>query len=160
VSDAARGRCGAATRVVLAELRDAPLSVDECLAAVRRDETGAVALFVGAVRDVDAGRRVRGLDYEAHPSAVGELARVAGSVADASPDVVALAVVHRLGALSVGDLAIVVAVSAPHREEAFTACRLLLDRVKAEVPVWKRQHLADGATEWVGLSAADLPEGS
>lgn len=136
----------------LLDLRDAALSVDECLAAVRRPSAGGIAIFVGVVRDHDHGRPVVELDYSAHPDAAVSLASVADRVIAAHPATVALAAVHRVGRLEVGDLAVVVAVSCPHRAEAFAAARDLIDVLKAEVPVWKRQVYADGTVEWVGCS--------
>ncbi|ABW12607.1 molybdopterin biosynthesis MoaE protein [Parafrankia sp. EAN1pec] len=135
--------------VLLAEIRDTPLSVDECLSAVRTAEVGGVALFVGMVRDHDHDRPVIELDYSAHPSGQAELARVAGEIA-ALDGIRTVAVVHRTGSLRVGDLAVVTAVGAAHRAEAFTACRRLIDDVKARVPIWKHQLFADGSAEWVG----------
>jgi molybdopterin synthase catalytic subunit len=136
------------TVIRLAELRDAPLSVDEVRAAVNHPAAGGVALFVGAVRDHDHGRGVSSLSYSAHPSAEAELRRVAEKVA-ASYRVRALAAVHRVGDLNVGDLAVVVAVACDHRSEAFDACRSLIDELKASVPIWKHQQFADGESEWV-----------
>ena len=133
----------------LLDVREQPLSVDEVLAAVRDPAAGGVALFVGVVRDDDAGRAVEGLDYSAHPSAGEVLRAVAEKVAAGFP-VRALAAVHRTGTLAVGDLAVVVAVACPHRGEAFDACRQLIDQLKAEVPIWKHQRFADGGEEWVG----------
>ena len=132
----------------LAELRDTPLSVDEALAAVSDPAAGGIALFVGAVRDHDQGQNVVRLGYSAHPSAVAELRRVAEKVA-ASFSVTAVAAVHRVGDLAVGDLAVVVAVSSPHRGGAFDACRALIDELKRSVPIWKHQQYAGGGSEWV-----------
>jgi molybdopterin synthase catalytic subunit len=132
----------------LAELRHGPLSVDEALSAVRDPAAGGIALFTGAVRDHDHGRGVVRLSYAAHPSAGTELRRVAEKVA-AGFDIRALAAVHRLGELDVGELAVVVAVSCVHRGEAFDACRVLIDELKATVPIWKHQQFGDGASEWV-----------
>ena len=133
----------------LLALRDTPLSVDEVLAAVADPGAGGVVSFTGLVRDSDGGRDVRELEYVAHPDAVGALQRVAQAVADALP-VVGLAAVHRTGLLAVGDVAVVVAASAPHRAEAFEAARRLIDDLKATVPVWKRQVFTEGDEEWVG----------
>ncbi len=133
----------------LLDLRDTRLSVDEVLAAVRDDGSGGTAVFVGTVRDDDHGRAVTSLGYSAHPSAVEELRAVAEEVA-AAHGVRALAAVHRVGDLAIGDLAVVVAVACPHRGEAFTACRSLIDELKARVPIWKHQRFADGTEEWVG----------
>lgn len=132
----------------LAELRHGPLSVDEALSAVRDPAAGGIALFTGAVRDHDHGRGVVRLSYAAHPSAGTALRRVAEKVA-AGFDIRALAAVHRLGELDVGELAVVVAVSCVHRGEAFDACRVLIDELKATVPIWKHQQFGDGASEWV-----------
>ena len=133
----------------LAELREAPLSVDELRAVVSDPAAGGIALFAGAVRESDGGRDVTRLSYSAHPSAATELRRVAEKVA-ADFEVIALAAVHRVGDLEIGDLAVVVAASCAHRGEAFEACRALIDRLKHEVPIWKRQWFRDGSSEWVG----------
>jgi molybdopterin synthase catalytic subunit len=135
--------------VILTEVRDTPLSVDECLAAVSRPAAGGITLFVGTVREQDGDRAVDKLVYAAHPSAAAELERVARAVADDVP-VVALAAQHRVGDLAIGDLAVVVAASAAHRGEAFAACRRLIDDLKATVPIWKHQMFSDGDAEWVG----------
>jgi len=134
----------------LLDLCDGPLSVDEVLAAVADPAAGGTALFVGTVRDEDGGRPVVGLAYSAHPTAADRLREVAEVVA-AQPGVVAVAAVHRLGELAVGDLAVVVAVAAGHRAEAFAASRQLIDDLKHQVPIWKHQRFADGSQEWVGV---------
>lgn len=132
----------------LAELRDTPLSVDEVHDAVMDPAAGGIALFTGAVRDHDHGRGVVRLSYSAHPSAPAELRRVAEKVA-ARYDVLALAAVHRVGDLIVGELAVVVAASCVHRETAFEASRALIDELKATVPIWKHQVFSGGDSEWV-----------
>jgi molybdopterin synthase catalytic subunit len=136
--------------IKLLDVRDTPLSVDEVFAAVSDGGSGGIALFVGAVRDHDGGRGVTGLGYSAHPSAVAQLRAVAEEVVAVHP-VRALAAVHRVGDLAVGDLAVVVGVSCAHRGDAFTACRMLIDELKARVPIWKHQVFDDGGEEWVGL---------
>jgi len=136
--------------VRLLDVRDNPLSVDEVFAAVQHPGAGGVALFVGTVREEDGGREVTDLGYSAHPTAMDELQAVAAQVAAAHP-VLAIAAVHRVGDLAVGDLAVVVAVACPHRAEAFTACRELIDELKSRVPIWKHQTFAGGEQEWVGL---------
>ncbi|MGV9312435.1 molybdenum cofactor biosynthesis protein MoaE [Streptomyces sp. NPDC003691] len=133
----------------LVAVRDAPLSVDEVFAAVGDPAAGGTALFVGTVRNHDAGSDVDALGYSCHPTAEAELRRVAEKVAADFP-VRALAAVHRVGDLAVGDIAVIVAVSCPHRAEAFDACRRLIDDLKREVPVWKHQTFSDGTEEWVG----------
>ncbi|MFD7920181.1 molybdenum cofactor biosynthesis protein MoaE [Streptomyces sp. NPDC059740] len=136
--------------VRLLGLRDTPLSVDEVLAAVGESAAGGTALFVGTVRDHDEGEDVTALSYSAHPTAVEELRRVAEKVAANFP-VRALAAVHRVGDLAVGDVAVVAAVACPHRAEAFDACRRLVDDLKAQVPIWKHQTFRDGTEQWVGI---------
>jgi molybdopterin synthase catalytic subunit len=130
-------------------VRDSELSVDEVRAAVADPGAGGIALFAGAVRDCDQDRGVSALSYSAHPSAETELRRVAEDIARKFP-VIAVAAVHRVGDLTVGDLAVVVAVACPHRAEAFDACRALIDELKASVPIWKHQRFTDGTSEWVG----------
>jgi molybdopterin synthase catalytic subunit len=132
----------------LAELRDTPLSVDEVLSAASDPAAGGIAMFVGTVRDHDQGKDVVRLGYSAHPSAPAELRRVAEKVA-ATFSATAVAAVHRVGDLEVGDLAVVVAVSCPHRAQAFDACRALIDEIKQSVPIWKHQQYAGGASDWV-----------
>ena len=132
----------------LAEVRGQPLSVDEVYAAVTDRAAGGIAVFAGAVRDHDHGRSVTGLSYSAHPSASDELRAVAEKVA-ARFDVHAIAAVHRTGDLQIGDLAVVVAVSAAHRGTALEACRALIDDLKAAVPIWKHQTFTGGDGEWV-----------
>ena len=141
------------TRHRLASLRSSALSLDEVCGAVSHPGAGAVVSFVGAVRDLNEGRAVTLLEYEAYPAmAEKELAAIAGEIEAELPGV-RLAVVHRTGALRVGDAAVVCAASAPHRGEAFRACRELIDRVKARVPIWKREHGPDGP-HWVGWEDA------
>lgn len=136
--------------VSLAQIREEPLSVDEVLGAVRDPACGGITIFVGVVRDHDRGQGVTSLDYSVHPTALARLTEVTNVVAERS-GAVRLAALHRSGHLDVGDVAVVVAAAAAHRDAAFAACRDLIDTLKAEVPIWKHQHLGDGATEWVGM---------
>jgi len=135
--------------VRLIAIRESELSVDEVRAAVADPAAGGIALFAGAVRESDHDRGVTGLSYSAHPSAEDELRRVATEIAEKFP-AIGVAAVHRVGDLAIGDLAVVVAVSCPHRAEAFDACRELIDVLKATVPIWKHQRFTDGTAEWVG----------
>lgn len=144
------GEHAAADPIRLLEIRDTPLSLDEVFRAVGDDAAGGTALFVGTVRSHDGGADVTRLGYSAHPTAESELRRVAEKVVADFP-VRALAAVHRVGDLRVGEPAVVVAVSCPHRAEAFTACRRLIDDLKHEVPLWKHQTFTDGEGEWVGV---------
>jgi molybdopterin synthase catalytic subunit len=134
--------------VVLAEITAEPLDVGSHQAAVAGAESGAVVTFSGAVRDHDGGRPVTGIEYVAHPSAGEVLAQVVAELTENS-DADAVAVSHRLGELAVGEAALVVAVAAAHRQEAFAAASALVDEVKHRLPVWKRQVFADGTDEWV-----------
>ena len=133
----------------LIDVRESELSLDEVRAAVADPAAGGIALFAGAVRDSDHDQGVTGLSYSAHPSAVDELRRVAEVITEKYP-VIGIAAVHRVGDLAIGDLAVVLAVSCPHRAEAFDACRDLIDILKASVPIWKHQRFDDGTAEWVG----------
>lgn len=139
----------AASVVRLVDIRDTPLRVEEVLAALADVSAGGLTLFVGTVRDHDDGKQVGGLDYSAHPSALDRLREVCDEVAD-EYDVRAVAAVHRVGSLALGDAAVIVATAADHRGQAFDASRALIDRLKATVPIWKHQVFADGSDEWVG----------
>ena len=136
-------------RVALTRVIDETLSLPEHLAAVNDGAAGATVSFTGVVRDHDGGRGVAALEYHGHPTASSEVARVAREIA-ARPGVIAVAVSHRIGLLKVGDVALAAAVSAAHRREAFAACSDLVDEIKRQLPVWKRQVFDDGTDEWVG----------
>ncbi|HEY1175571.1 MAG TPA: molybdenum cofactor biosynthesis protein MoaE [Phytomonospora sp.] len=125
-----------------------PIEVASHEAMVADATAGAVVSFAGVVRDHDGGKSVSALVYEAHPSAGKVVEEVAADIA-ARPGITHVAVSHRVGALSIGDAALVAAVSGPHRAEVFAACAALVDEVKARLPVWKHQHFADGTDEWV-----------
>ena len=135
--------------VRLVDLRETPLDVAEVLEVLGDAESGGLTLFVGRVRNHDHGLDVEGLDYSAHPTALDALHRVCTEVAERY-DVHGVAAVHRVGRLAIGDIAVIVATTASHRGEAFTASRALIDTLKAEVPIWKHQRFADGTDEWVG----------
>ena len=134
--------------VRLLDLRESPLDPAEVLAAVEDPAAGGLNLFVGTVRDHDGGEQVDHLDYSAHPSALDRMREVAEGVVTEF-DVLALAAVHRTGHLRIGDVAVVVAVAAAHRGQAYDASRALIDRLKGTIPVWKHQVFADGREEWV-----------
>jgi len=136
--------------VLRADLSEQPIELTEHEALVAHRSAGAVVGFVGAVRDHDGGQSVLRLEYSAHPTAQQTLAEVAAEVAANSPGVRAIAVSHRVGALEIGDAALVAAVAADHRGEAFETCAQLVEQVKARLPVWKHQFFADGTDEWVG----------
>jgi molybdopterin synthase catalytic subunit len=143
----------------LFEIRDSALSVAEVVAAVTRPEAGGIAVFIGTVRSENAGLPVTRLEYQAYASmAAKEMARIGDEIALEIKDV-RLAVLHRVGSLVVGDAAVVCAASTPHRAEAFQACRLLIDRIKARVPIWKREH-GPGGPYWVGWEDARCEPGA
>ncbi len=126
--------------MTLAAIRTTALSIDEAYRAVCSDAQGGVALFVGRVRNSNQGNDITKLEYEAYVSmAEKEIVRIIDEIQREIPGTL-LACTHRIGELAVGDLAVVCAASAPHRAEAFDACRLLIDRVKARIPIWKREH--------------------
>lgn len=137
--------------VVFARISTEPLDVGAHLAAVEDAAHGAVASFVGLVRDhdPDAAGTVVALEYTAHPDAEAALARI-GVDAIGDRDI-AVAVSHRTGRLSVGEPAVVVAVASGHRDDAFAVCRAVIETIKTDLPVWKRQVEADGTTAWKGL---------
>ncbi len=135
--------------LAIVDVRAAPLSLDEVVRNVSHRGAGAVAVFVGVVRDVSDGRVVTRLDYSAYAGmAKREMQKIVDEI-ERELEGVRVSAIHRTGQLGVGDLAIVCAASAPHRDEAFRGCRELIDRIKARVPVWKREWGPDGAA-WVG----------
>jgi molybdopterin synthase catalytic subunit len=132
----------------VAYLTDRPIDPAPLLAAVRRPSDGGLALFVGVVRNENEGRAVARLDYEAYgPMAEKEMARIADELARLHPEAAVL-MRHRVGSLEIGDVAVVVAAAAPHREQAFAACRDGIERIKARAPIWKRETGPSGAV-WV-----------
>ena len=131
-------------------LIDAPLSLDRCLAAVTAPGMGGIVTFTGMVRGTSHGAAIARLEYEAYaPMAVKMIAALCDEIERELPGV-AIAVEHRIGTLAVGELAVAIAAAAPHRAEAFTACRAMIDRLKDRVPIWKKEVGSDGET-WVGL---------
>lgn len=144
----------------LTGIRQTPLSLEEVMTAVERPEAGAVASFLGVVRNHNEGLGVTKLDYHCYETMANkEMADIAAEI-EAEIEGVKVACLHRVGVLDVGDAAVVCAASSAHRAEAFLACRELIDRVKARVPIWKREH-GDGGPHWVGWKDARIgPEGS
>jgi molybdopterin synthase catalytic subunit len=151
--------------VVNAVLSAEPISVDQAIAAVESDTAGAVVSFSGVVRNHDGGKAVERLSYSAHPTAHQVMADVVaqlvaeqaagGSAGEGggSPQPVRIWAAHRIGMLEIGDPALVCAVSAAHRGQAFAVCSELVDRVKEQVPIWKEQFFTDGTVEWVGAGS-------
>src|SRR6478609_2117648 len=145
---------GPAFEVVHAVLSAEPISVDQAIAAVESDTAGAVVSFSGVVRNHDGGKPVDRLSYSAHPTAHQVMADVVAKlVAEHSGEAaqpVRIWAAHRIGLLEIGEPALVCAVAAAHRGQAFAVCSELVDRIKAQVPIWKEQFFSDGTVEWVG----------
>jgi len=138
----------------MAYLSEGPLDVAGLMSAVQAPERGGVATFLGVVRSHQRGRAVVRLDYSAyHEMAEAECGRVVAEAESRWPVKVALQ--HRLGTLRVGEVAVVVAVGGGHREESFAACRHVIEELKRRVPIWKREHFADGEVGWVGADGAE-----
>jgi molybdopterin synthase catalytic subunit len=130
-------------------LTDNPIDCDALLRHVNSPRAGAVVLFLGTARELTHGRRTASLDYECYPRmAEAKLAELEAEARRRWP-IVECAIIHRLGRLELGAASVAVAVSTPHRREAFEAGQWLIDTLKAQVPIWKRENWADGTTEWV-----------
>lgn len=130
-------------------LTNEPLSVADAVEFVRDEAAGAVDLFIGTTRRYTAGRETSSLSYEAYDEmAHAEMHRLAMECAAAWP-IVRIAFHHRTGTVAVGEASVVIAVSSAHRDAAFEACRFLIERLKVDVPIWKRESFSDGADEWV-----------
>jgi MoaE-MoaD fusion protein len=134
----------------LIRLTPQPLSERALAEAVGDPGAGAIALFSGVVRDRTGGRRVKFLEYEAHaPMALAKMQAIAAEVRTRWPGVLKVAIVHRVGRLEIGESSILIAVSTPHRRQAFEACHFAIDTLKATVPIWKKEYFEDGEV-WVG----------
>jgi len=134
---------------LFAIVRD-PIDPRALEAAVWSQSCGGVAMFLGVVRDTaDDGRTVSGLSYEAHEAmALAEFAAIAHEVSERVPGI-RIGIVHRIGALRVGEVAVAVCAAAPHRAQAFDACRYAIDELKARASIWKKEHYSDGTGDWV-----------
>lgn len=146
---------GAASDVVA--ITSAPLVERALVEAVEDPGAGAIALFSGVVRDRTGARRVKFLEYEAHePMAEAKMCEIAAEVRRRWPDVKRVAIAHRIGRLEIGESSVLIAVSSPHRRQAFEACQFAIDTLKQTVPIWKKEYFEDGEV-WVGLQCH--PEG-
>lgn len=134
-----------------AEVTESPIDAQAIKALVSNSTVGAVVMFSGDVRDHDHGRSVVSLTYEAHPLAQEVLETVVGDFA-AGANVSAIAAIHRVGEIPIGQAALVVAVASSHRSDAFMAAGALVDLIKEKLPVWKHQFFADGTDEWVNCA--------
>jgi molybdopterin synthase catalytic subunit len=140
------------------EVRSDPLSIDAAVAMVAHEGAGAIAVFLGTVRDVNDGKRVTRLEYEAYASmASAEMDRIRLEI-ESEIAGARVAAIHRVGSLNVGEISVICVASAPHRAEAFRACRLMIDRLKERAPIWKREHGPHGPY-WVGWEDARCPPG-
>jgi molybdopterin synthase catalytic subunit len=135
--------------MVMIQLTHESIDFASLTESVRSNAAGAVLLFLGTVREMTDGRQTIALDYEAFPEMA--KAKFEELIAEARENwpIVNAAIVHRLGRLELGDVSVAVAVSTPHRQQAFEAGRYLIDRLKEVVPIWKKENWADGTTEWV-----------
>lgn len=127
-----------------------PLDAAALINSARRDTCGAVASFVGAVRNHDGGESVDAIEYSSHPSSPQILREIVSEMRD-RPGVHCIVAWHRVGRLEIGDDAMVVAVAAEHRAQAFRAVETIVEDVKAKLPIWKKQELSDGSHNWSGL---------
>ena len=135
-------------------LTDKPIDVNELLAFVSDPGAGAVATFIGATRDHNEGRTILSLDYEAYPGmAEQEMARL-GEEAAAKWQITRVAIVHRTGNVPIGEASVIIAVSAPHRDDAFKACRYAIDELKKRVPIWKKE-IYEGGEIWIGSQTGE-----
>ena len=138
------------------ELTDQPIDGSRVLTSVQTTQAGAVVLFLGTVREFTQGRQTTHLHYEAYrPMAESKLRELADEASQRWP-ILNVAIAHRLGRMELGDVSVAVAVSSPHRPDAFEAGRYLIDRLKEVVPIWKQEHWSDGEVEWVH-PATDAP---
>ena len=144
---------GGAAEPDLVEITTEPLSERAVARAVEHPGAGAIVLFSGIVRDQTGGRRVKFLEYEAHgPMALAKMREIGAAIRTRWPAVSRIAVVHRIGRLEIGESSVMIAVSSPHRAQAFAACRFAIDTLKETVPIWKKEHFEDGEV-WVGLQS-------
>ena len=134
----------------LVDLVAEPLSEKALVTVVEDPGAGAVVLFSGVVRDQTGGRRVKFLEYEAHgPMALSKMREIGAAIRSRWPTITRIALVHRIGRLEIGESSVMIAVSSPHRAQAFEACRFAIDTLKETVPIWKKEHFEDGEV-WVG----------
>jgi len=130
------------------EITAGPLAPEPFLQHVRRDDSGAVALFLGVVRDNSHGRRVLYLEYDAYPEMAERKLREVAEEAQARWPITDIAIAHRTGRLEIGETSLLVAVSSPHRHDAFAACHHIVDRIKEVVPIWKKE-VWEGGEAWI-----------
>jgi MoaE-MoaD fusion protein len=148
---------GGSARLPMFEIVEQPIEISRLVAAVGRPGAGAIATFVGTTRDNNSGRRVIRLEYEAYPAMAIREMRAIGDEAIARFSAQAIAIVHRIGVVEIGEASVAIAVSAAHRGAAFDACRFAIDRLKEIVPIWKKEHY-EGGEVWIGAQQGGLAE--
>jgi molybdopterin synthase catalytic subunit len=134
---------------MLTEITQDPIDPDAILRSVGGSADGAVVLFLGTVRNQNEGRSVEGMEYEAYEEMASEVLSTIAVEAAAALGTDRVAVVHRVGSLSVGEVSVGIAVSSPHRAQAYDASRYVIEEIKQRLPVWKREHYTDGERSWV-----------
>jgi MoaE-MoaD fusion protein len=130
-------------------LSDEPLSLDRVVDEVRSDEAGAIATFTGTTRERSRGRSVTHLDYEAYEGMAEKVMEEIAARLRARYELTAIAIHHRIGRVTIGETSVVIAVSAPHRQDALAACKDAIDELKERVPLWKKE-VYEGGEEWIG----------
>jgi molybdopterin synthase catalytic subunit len=143
--------------VDLYEITEAPLSVDALVKAVGQKSSGAVASFLGIVREFARGRQVKYLEYDAYPEMATATMRQIGDEIRKRWPVDRIAIVHRIGRLMIGEASVAIAIASPHRREALEACAYAIERLKEIVPIWKKEVWTDGA-EWIGSTVDEYQE--
>lgn len=145
------------TGLVHAAIVDDPIDVGKLITLAQSPAIGALSVFLGTVRDVNDGRDVTGIDYEAYrPMAERELAAVAREVCDATP-MLRVSIEHRVGTLHVGDVSVAIVAAHPRRAAACDAARQIIEALKVRVPIWKREHYVDGDRAWVDPTGTNAP---
>jgi len=141
----------------MVQLTNSPIRTEEILESVRSPEAGGIDVFIGTTRGQSKGRGVSALEYEAYePMALRVMELIEAEARDRWP-LQKVSLVHRLGRVNVGEASVIIAVSSAHRKEAFEACRFLIDRLKQDVPIWKREYFVDGTVEWSGQTRQSVP---
>ncbi len=135
-------------------LTDKPIELNELLAFVRDPAAGAVSTFIGATRDNNEGRSIISLDYEAYPGMAEQEMVKLGEEAAEKWEITRMAIVHRIGNVPIGEASVIIAVSAPHRDDAFKACRYAIDELKKRVPIWKKE-IYQGGEIWIGSQTGE-----
>lgn len=140
--------------VSMYQLSDKSLDINEIVALVGDPAAGAIATFIGTTRNHNEGRRIHSLEYEAYPGMAEKEMRIIGEEAAEQWDVTRVAVVHRTGSVPIGEASVVIAVSTAHRDDAFKACRYIIDELKKRVPIWKKE-IYEGGEVWIGTQSGE-----